>query len=137
MLWYKAWLDTRWRFLTGLALLVMLAAGTVYGYRFVEELLPLSRQVEAAAATSPLIRRALEIQREYRGYVWWQAFRQNLSQMATLFAVLIGSGALLAQGSGASALFTLSLPVSRHRLVAVRAATGLAELLALAFVPAL
>ena len=103
MLWYKAWLDTRWRFLTGLALLVMLAAGTVYGYRFVEELLPLSRQVEAAAATSPLIRRALEIQREYRGYVWWQAFRQNLPYRFSTAALLLWSVLALTGAAAASA----------------------------------
>ena len=39
------------------------------------------------------------------------------------------------KSSGGGALFTLSLPVSRNRLLGVRAATGLAELLVLAFVP--
>ena len=29
MLWYKSWIDTRWRFLLGLALLLVLACGTV------------------------------------------------------------------------------------------------------------
>ena len=52
--------------------------------------------------------------------------------MWTLFAVLLGTGGLLSQASGGGALFTLSLPVSRNRLLGVRAATGLAELLVLA-----
>src|SRR5207237_8905801 len=51
----------------------------------------------------------------------------------TLFSVLLGTGGLLSQSSGV--LFTLSLPVSRNRLLAVRAASGLAELFLLALVP--
>src|SRR5206468_5507989 len=40
-------------------------------------------------------------------------------------------------GSGGAALFTMSLPASRRRLVGVRAAAGLAEFFVLAFVPCL
>jgi hypothetical protein len=57
--------------------------------------------------------------------------------MGTLFAVLLGSGGLLSQAAGGSALFTLSLPVSRNWVIGIRAATGLAELAVLAFVPSL
>ena len=57
--------------------------------------------------------------------------------MLSLFAVLLGTGGLLSQASGGGGLFTLSLPVSRSRLLGVRAATGLAELAVLAFVPML
>ena len=32
MLWYKSWLDTRWRFLIGLALLMLSAVGVVFDY---------------------------------------------------------------------------------------------------------
>jgi hypothetical protein len=73
----------------------------------------------------------------YRGYVWAQWLRQNMTQMLALFAALLGTGGLLSQASGGGALFTLSLPASRDRLLGVRAATGLAELLALAFLPSL
>jgi hypothetical protein len=60
-----------------------------------------------------------------------------MTQMLALFAALLGTGGLLSQASGGGALFTLSLPASRDRLLGVRAATGLAELLALAFLPSL
>src|SRR6185295_16747438 len=66
-----------------------------------------------------------------------QWFRQNMPQMWVLFAVLIGTGGLLSQGSGGGALFTLSLPITRQRLLAIRAATGLAELVVMALVPSL
>jgi len=77
----------------------------------------------------------VELARTYHGYVWSQSFRQNLTQMATLFAALLGSGSPLSHGSGSAALFTLSMPASRNRLLGVRAAAGLTELLALALVP--
>ena len=32
MLWHKAWLETRWRFLTGLRVLATVAMGAVFGY---------------------------------------------------------------------------------------------------------
>jgi hypothetical protein len=51
--------------------------------------------------------------------------------------VLLGTGGLVSQASGGGALFTLSLPASRSRLLGVRAATGLAELFVLALVPPL
>jgi len=42
---------------------------------------------------------------------------------------------LLSQTSAGGALFTLSMPASRNRLLGVRAVAGLAELLVLALVP--
>ena len=75
--------------------------------------------------------------REYRSYIWSQWFRQTMRELWALFAVLLGTGGLLAQASRGGAIFTLALPVSRGRLLAVRAAAALAELLILALVPAL
>ena len=39
MLWYKSWLETRWRFLIGLVLLMLSAGGTVLTYPHVVKLL--------------------------------------------------------------------------------------------------
>lgn len=135
MLWYKSWLETRWRFLIGLALLILMACGAVFGYPAVQELMPLANQIEAKGPIGQLIKDAVEIQGNYRGYVWYQWVRQNLSQTWTLFAILLGSGGLLAHASGGAPLFTLALPVSRQQVLWVRAATGLAELFVLALVP--
>ena len=137
MLWYKSWLETRWRFAIGLTVLILSATGTVLAYPRVLRLLPL---VSSMSATDEVGRRLMEIadlSRSYSGYIWAQWLRQNMTQMLSLFAALIGTGGLLSQASGGGALFTLSLPVSRDRLLGVRAATGLAELLALAFIPPL
>lgn len=137
MLWYKSWLETRWRFLIGLALLMLSGASTVLTYPEVVKLLPLAPRADLSGEIGRRVAEAMELARDYRGYVWSQWFRHNMLQMWALFAVLIGTGGLLSQASGGGALFTLSLPASRNRLLGVRAATGLAELLVLAFVPSL
>ena len=137
MLWYKSWLETRWRFVIGLVLLVLSACGTVFSYPQVVKLLPLAPGTQAGGEIGRRVAEAIELARTYRGFVWYDWYRQNMLQMWGLFAVLLGSGGLLSQSSGGGALFTLSLPATRGRLVGVRAATGLAELLVLAFVPSL
>lgn len=137
MLWYKAWLETRWRFLIGLGLLVCSAAVTVLTYPRVLELLKAVPAVDLGGEIGRRINEAVTLARDYRGYLWSNWYRQSLMQLWTIFAVLLGTGGLLSQVSGGGALFTLSLPVSRTRLLAVRAATGLAELLVMVLVPTL
>jgi hypothetical protein len=136
MLWYKTWLETRWRFVIGLVVLACSAVGIVLEY---PRVMPLVEQLPTPRLGGEIGRRvqeAVELSREYRGFVWSQGFRQNFTQMGTLFAVLLGTGGLLVQSSR-GALFTWSLPVSRHRLLGVRAAAGLAQWLALAMLPSL
>jgi hypothetical protein len=137
MLWYKSWLETRWRFVIGLAILILSATGTVLAYPRVVKLLPLVPSIDASGEVGRRLVEIASLSRTYRGYVWAQWLRQNMTQMLALFAALLGTGGLLSQASGGGALFTLSLPASRDRLLGVRAATGLAELLALAFLPSL
>jgi ABC-type transport system involved in multi-copper enzyme maturation permease subunit len=137
MLWYKSWMETRWRFLIGLALLMCSAAATVLTYPQVVKLLPLAPKLDLGGEIGRRVAESMELSRSYRGYVWSQWFRQNMIQLWALFAVLLGTGGLLSQTSGGGTLFTLSLPVTRNRLLGIRAATGLAELLVLAVIPSL
>jgi len=137
MLWYKSWLDTRWRFVIGLGLLLLSACGSVLAYPKVLQLVPLAPAPDIGGEIGRRVREAIELSRSYRGYVWSQWFGQNMPQMMALFAILLGTGGPLSQASGRGTLFTLSLPATRDRLLGVRAATGLLELLALAFVPSL
>jgi len=134
MLWFKFWLDTRWRFLIGLTVLMCSAAAMVFTYPSVRELLPLAAPIDVGGELGRRIREAMEVSREYRGYVWSQGFGENLAQLGTLFAVLLGTGGLV---SGGATLFTLSLPVSRRRLLGTRVGAGLGEWLVLALVPSL
>jgi ABC-2 type transport system permease protein len=137
MLWYKAWLDTRWRFIVGLILLTGSAAGIVFLYPRAMRLIAAMPMPNVSGDLGERIREGVALAREYRGYVWSQWFRQTPTQLGVLFAVLLGTGGLLAQASGMATLFTLSLPVSRNRLLAVRAGAGLAEWFVLALVSSL
>jgi ABC-2 type transport system permease protein len=144
MLWYKAWLDTRWRFLIGLCVLALAAAGCVLAYpRAVEVLARIGNRDDAVTAivgSNPLARQQLALTLglagTYRGFVWSQLFHNELPQLWCLFAIVIGSGGIVSQTARGEGLFTLSLPVSRRQLVLSRAGVALAELLALAVIPA-
>jgi hypothetical protein len=143
MLWHKAWLETRWRFLIGLALMSVVACGVLIDYRATARLIPLVRGIDASAldARGPIgaaIKESFEIQvhEGFRGFVWLQWYRQNFSNLVTLFAALLGAG-LISRPSGGATAFTLSLPVTRGELVTTRSLVGLAELLVLVLVPSL
>jgi hypothetical protein len=133
MLWYKSWLETRWRFIIGIVLVVCSAAGTVITYPQIQRLMPLVPQMDLSGPLGREIREGVELARTFRGFVWSNWFRQNLPHLATLFAILLGTAGLLSESRGAR--FTLSLPVSRNRLLSVRAAAGLGELFILTFIP--
>jgi ABC-type transport system involved in multi-copper enzyme maturation permease subunit len=139
MAWHKAWRDTRWRFFTGLVLLLVLACGTIVDYRAVQQLGPRMSNLSFDISTTigRTLQEALDTQREYRGFVWWQWFRQNLQQLWTVFAIVIGAGGLLARSTGDGARFALTLPASRRQILGARLGVGLAELAVLAVVPSL
>ena len=135
MLWHKAWVDTRWRFFLGLALLLVLACGSSLTFPRVRDFLgaiqlPAVPDEEAAAA----FRESLELIRTFRGYAWSQWFSQSFPVLLTIIAALLGSGSPLVKG-GSGALLSLSLPVSRGRWISTRSGTALAELFVLALVP--
>jgi len=139
MLWQKAWLETRWRFISALVILTIMTGGNVWDYLATQRLLP-RLGISTAQPSTPLegyIADAIELQKDFRGFIFFQTFRQNLTQMGVLFAVLLGCGGLLAEAKKGSALFTLSLPVTRRQLLGVRTATGLAQCFAIAMIPPL
>src|ERR1043165_532644 len=135
MLFQHAFLETRWRFLIGLVVLPVSAAFVVLSY---PQVMALSQSVTTSPDTAlgREIAESMQLARTYDGYVWSQWFRQNGAQLGGLFAAIIGTGGLLSQ-TAAAQLFTLSLPVSRERLLAARAAAGLSQMLALTVLPAL
>lgn len=135
MLWYKSWLDTRWQFLIGMALVLCSAGGVVFIWPKIVALMPLASEIHVQGEIGRRIREGVELSSHYRGFIWSQWFRQNLAQLGTLLAIVLGTGGLLSHRS--AALFTLSLPVSRANLIFTRAALGLAELAAIVFIPSL
>ena len=94
MLWYKSWLETRWRFVVGLGLLTFSAAGTVLYYPRVLELLPLASTIDLGGEIGRRVAETVELSRDYRGYVWSQWFVNNVPELWALFAVLLGTGGL-------------------------------------------
>jgi len=135
MLFQHAFLETRWRFLIGLVVLPVSAAFVVLSY---PQIVALSQSVTPSPGTAlgREIAESMELAKTYDGYIWSQWFRQEGAQLGGLFAAIIGTGGLLSQAAAAR-LFTLSLPVSRERLLGARAAAGLSQMLALMVVPAL
>lgn len=135
MIWQHAFLETRWRFLIGLVILPVSAAFVALSY---PQVAALSQSVTPVPNTAlgREIAEAMELSKTYDGYVWSQWFRQNGAQLGSFFAAIIGTGGLLSLDAAAR-LFTLSLPISRERLLAARAAAGLGQVLALTVVPAL
>jgi hypothetical protein len=137
MLWYKSWLETRWRFLIGVGLLTVSACGLVLYYPEIMKLMPAANSIDMSGELGRRIKEGVELASSYRGYIWSQWFGANVTQMGTLFAILLGSGSPISSGSAGATMFTLSLPASRNRLLGVRTATGLMEWLGVALVPSL
>jgi hypothetical protein len=135
MLWYKAWRDTRWRFLIGLGILTGTVLANVLAYPSVHNLQGVSLPAGLSGELVHEIDWVTQLSSSFRGFVWVQLVRQNLPYLWIVFAVLLGAQGPLPRGTGA--IFPLSLPVSRRRLCAVRAATDLVELGVLALIPLL
>jgi ABC-2 type transport system permease protein len=119
MLWHKAWLESRLRFLLGAALIGAACTIAVLFHHPIRAAL--------ATSTSPLNTDVAYIYRVHQGFV---------RQTFMLLAFILGLGGLLRERDLGTSAFTLALPVTRLRLVAVRAAIGLVELAALAILPA-
>ena len=134
MLWYKMWLETRFRFLLGAAAIPALCAFYVF-----------FRPTAVARWTEFLrlhpdwhrpwwINRAIS---EYPFYIWRTLFDDSLRYLWAGFAVLIGIGGLTQESGRGAAGFTLSLPVPRHRLASAQMALPCLELAILALLPAM
>lgn len=140
-LWNKIWLETRWRFVSGVVILTILAGSEVFEFVAARQLIPqLNSSVVSSNASgfiAAAIRDALEAQSTFRGFLWYRGFRDNLTNVGIFFAILLGCGGLVAETAKGSALFTLSLPVTRRQLFAARSGVGLAQCLAVAMVPPL
>lgn len=117
MLWYKMWRESWIRFaISAVALLWMCGAVVL-----------LHRQVRAHA-DEPL---------SYAHYIWRAVYKANVLDLFILLVIVLGLGGVLQERAQGTAGFTLSLPVSRWRLIAVRAAMGWAQLVLLALLPGL
>ena len=91
LLWRKAWLDTRWRFLIGLLVVVVAACGVVFSYpRALAVATAMEQSRLQFQGTGPVAQRlseAFAVVKIYRSYVTTQLFQQELPQMWCLFAM--------------------------------------------------
>jgi ABC-type transport system involved in multi-copper enzyme maturation permease subunit len=113
MLWFKAWMETRSRFLISLAGMVVLCAGFVF-------------HLDKTAI--------YDVKDDYYYYVLFVG-NSMLVVMWLLAVTLTMMGGLLREKAAGTSAFTLALPVSRARLATIRICTGLAQAFALAIIP--
>jgi ABC-2 type transport system permease protein len=114
MLWHKAWLESRGRFFVCLAMCLLPSLDLVFWQK---TLLP-------GDIDGP----QLYLKNLHTHHM-------GLSILWVLAAVLLGLGGLVREKAIGSSSLTLSLPVSRTYLIAVRICVGIAQAMALAVVP--
>ncbi|RJX27116.1 MAG: hypothetical protein C4554_04845 [Dethiobacter sp.] len=69
----------------------------------------------------------------YSNYAWSQWTAKNLTQLATLSAIVLGMGSLAGESAYGTALFLLSKPLSRRQIYATKTAAGFVMLAGLVF----
>lgn len=131
MILYKSWLDTRWRFIAGAAIMICSVTAMVLIYPQVNNLLPIASSIEMPGALGEEVRKAIDLASSFDGYLWLKWYNGNMPMLGSLFASMLGAGGIFIAGAGGGALYTLALPVSRRRLLTLRALVGLAELFGL------
>ena len=112
MLWYKAWLETRARFLTSLATVTIFCAVFV---NHAEGLIRPERNSD--------FNRLLFVNQQFLVIMW------------TLAVVLLGMGGIVREKAIGTSSLTLALPISRVRLLSVRVGMGVFEAIVLGVVP--
>jgi hypothetical protein len=111
MLWYKAWLETRSRFLISLGGILGICSARV---------LRMDGLGDSAVSWY---------------YFALQQTHEQLCMFWVLAVMLLMMGGLVREKAVGASAFTLALPVSRTRLMGVRISMGLIEAMALAIVP--
>jgi hypothetical protein len=118
MLWYKAWRESRVRFILSVVVWTFLSIGLMYSAR---------------TSFPPPDRPDLP----YSAWVWANIYGNMSPTVFVILAMILGLGGLQRERPVGSAPFTLSLPVTRLRLVAVRGAVGVLQVAVLSFIPAM
>jgi ABC-2 type transport system permease protein len=121
MLWYKAWRESRMRFL--------LSAGIIAAMCLAYTLFQ-ARPYPGVAHDHPNVR-------TYIQYIHWTIFGGATRGLLQLSCLVLGLGGLQRDRQQNTLGFTLSLPVSRLNLVASRAALGIVQVFALSALPSL
>jgi len=118
MLWYKAWRESRVRFLLSAGALAVICASFVFFHR------------DASGGISDELL-------SYPVYIWRITYKGYLRELFMILAILLGLGGLTRERDQRTAGFTLALPVSRWRLLVTRTLLGLGQVVLLATIPAI
>lgn len=119
MLWYKAWRESRTRFVASALALAAICSTIVFFHRDVSI---------GMSDDEPLT---------YATYIWQIAYKGYVRDLFVLIAIFLGLGGLTRERDHRTTGFTLALPVSRFALLATRTVVGCAQVLLLAAVPAI
>jgi ABC-type transport system involved in multi-copper enzyme maturation permease subunit len=122
MLWYKAWRESRTRFLLSALVLAILCLVVVL---FQEQI----------RAHKPLLPGFKVV--SYSEHIYKFIYSGMAKAFYVFILLFLGLGGLRQEQAHGTAAFTLALPVSRLRLVAVRIGMGITQMAVLALLPAL
>lgn len=117
MLWYKAWRESQTRFLLSAVTVAGLCVAFVLFHR------------EGTAN--------IDVPTTYAEYIWKIVYKTFLRELFVLLALFMGLGGLLREREFGTAGFTLALPVSRSRLISMRALAGLVQVALISLLPTL
>jgi len=117
-LFYKAWLESRVRFLASAGVLA------AYCISFVQQ----------ARLNFPPV---FEPRLPYTVYIWRGVYNGIDTLLFVVVALVLGLGGLQRERAAGTADFTLALPLTRIRLLLPRAAVAMGEVAALAIIPAI
>jgi ABC-type transport system involved in multi-copper enzyme maturation permease subunit len=116
MPWYKAWHESKSRFAYTLAGMLLVSGLFVLSY-------------EAWNLNPERV--------NFRGFVWHALYFRFFHAAWVFSTLFLSIGGLLAEQHEGTALFTLSLPVRRWRMLLARAAVGAGQAMVTAIVPAM
>jgi len=127
MLLYKAWIETRVRFVAGLIAAAIVCIFYMEQHAWLVRWWAAEMQNPHAYHDESM---PLAIH-QYGWYLWHFLYDNYLQQVWALFAILFAFGGLIRERNGGTVLFSLGLPVSRRRWLFSRLAVALAESVAL------
>ena len=123
MLWYKAWRESRTRF--------AITAFTLIGFCLFAVLF-LNQNRASGDLVIPVLRSSIFSERIYD-----LVYKGTAKGVFAILTIFLGLGGLLRERRSRTAIFTLSLPVSRFRLIGTQMVVGMSEMAVLSLLPAL
>lgn len=123
MLFFKAWRESRTRFLISATIMATFCAGVVLFHA----------QIQRHADDLPIGLRMTQ----YNAHIYHFIYSGTAKGVFAMLVLFLGLGGLLRERQRGTGPFTLGLPVTRNRLIGTQIIVGLSEVVALAILPLL